>query len=203
MENQHEIFPFLRKLEDNYRAVREEVITILYNETVNQKAYFKPWPQKDIFTGEWDVFRLYAFGEQWVGNCKKCPVTTSFLQSIPGVVNAAFSSIAVGTHIDVHTGHDDSTYRCHLGLMAPEQNKLPTDTVFQDKSNRCGMQVEEKFFHWEEGKAFVFDDTQAHETWNYGDRTRIVLLIDFKRPEPGLPLEQVSTFYTDAVNTTL
>jgi len=26
----------------------------------------------------------------------------------------------------------------------------------------------------------VFDDTTEHEAWNRGDRTRIVLLIDFK-----------------------
>jgi beta-hydroxylase len=33
---------------------------------------------------------------------------------------------------------------------------------------------------WQEGKCLVFDDTTEHEAWNRGDRTRVVLLIDFK-----------------------
>jgi hypothetical protein len=27
----------------------------------------------------------------------------------------------------------------------------------------------------------VFDDTLEHEAWNWGDRTRFILLIDFKK----------------------
>jgi beta-hydroxylase len=37
---------------------------------------------------------------------------------------------------------------------------------------------------WQEGKCIVFDDTTEHEAWNKGDKTRVVLLLDFK-PNTG------------------
>jgi aspartate beta-hydroxylase len=36
---------------------------------------------------------------------------------------------------------------------------------------------------WEEGRAWVFDDTIEHEAWNESDRTRVILLFDIERPE--------------------
>ena len=45
----------------------------------------------------------------------------------------------------------------------------------------CGMRVGDIMYTWSSGKAFVFDDTEEHEAFNYGDRTRFILLIDFKK----------------------
>lgn len=40
--------------------------------------------------------------------------------------------------------------------------------------------------NWQDGKCLIFDDTVKHEAWNYSDKTRIVLLVDFKKPEVRL-----------------
>lgn len=35
---------------------------------------------------------------------------------------------------------------------------------------------------WKEGEAVVIDDTYPHEVWNDTDETRVVLLVQFRRP---------------------
>jgi aspartyl/asparaginyl beta-hydroxylase (cupin superfamily) len=37
--------------------------------------------------------------------------------------------------------------------------------------------------HWEEGKAWVFDDSIEHEAWNRSNETRVILLFETWRPE--------------------
>lgn len=59
---------------------------------------------------------------------------------------------------------------CHLGLIVPA------------KAEHCRISVGEGIYHWEAGKTFVFDDTRKHEVWNDTDETRVVLLIQFRRP---------------------
>ncbi|RYZ38714.1 MAG: hypothetical protein EOO71_22850 [Myxococcaceae bacterium] len=34
---------------------------------------------------------------------------------------------------------------------------------------------------WEEGRCFVFDDTQYHEVWQRSDRNRVILNVDVDR----------------------
>lgn len=195
MADQHEQFPFLRVLEDNYRAIKEEVTTILYNEDVNQKAYFAPWYEKELYRGEWDVFGLYIHGEKWETHCEKCPRTTALVEQIPGLVTAGFSSMSVGTRIVPHHRQSNAVYQAHLGLIVPRKPKIQVDTVFPNRLNYCSLRVEDDLYTWKEGEAFVFDDTKEHEAWNIGDRTRIVLMLQFNRPQPGLPLESVDTSY--------
>ena len=196
MKEQRDIFPFLKILEENYRAIREEVITILYNETVNDIAYFTPAASKGSYKGEWDVFRLFIAGVKWQPNCDKCPKTTKFLEQVPDLSSAYFSSMAVGTHIQAHSSANTENYRGHLGLIVPKKG-AKADTRFPGGLRHCGMRIEDEFYTLEEGDSFVFDERKEHELWNYGDRTRIVLSFSFKRPSPGRPLEKVGTFYSD------
>jgi beta-hydroxylase len=88
------------------------------------------------------------------------------IENIPNLVTAGFSSLRPGTHIAPHTGYPDGVLRCHLGLVVPETG--------------CGIRVGDETRHWEVGKCLVFDDTLEHEAWNHSDRTRVILLLDFK-----------------------
>ena len=196
MEEQRDIFPFLKPLEENYRAIREEVVTVLYNETVNNVAYFKPAASESSYKGEWDVFRLVIAGVKWQPHCDKCPKTVRFLDQVPGLTSAYFSTMAVGTHIKPNSSKNTEDYRAHLGLCVPKK-AVNADTRFPGGLRHCGMRINDEFYTWEEGEAFVFDDTKEHELWNYGDRTRIILSFRFNRPAPGRLLEKVGTFYSD------
>jgi beta-hydroxylase len=104
--------------------------------------------------------------------------------------------MAVGTHIKPNSSKNAEDYRAHLGLCVPKK-AANADTRFPGGLRHCGMRIDDEFYTWEEGEAFVFDDTKEHELWNYGDRTRIILSFRFNRPSPGRPLEKVGTFYSD------
>jgi beta-hydroxylase len=170
-------YPFIKTLEDNWKTVLEELDNILYNEVTNDKSYFKPWHEKDIYTGNWDVFGLYHNKKKLEQNCFFCPKTTALVESIPGMTTAGFSALDTGTKILPHVGYTDEVLRCHLGLITPKSTK-------NCQTPYCALQVEDKIYTWSPGKAFVFDDTKIHSAWNYGDRTRFVLLVDFERVGP-------------------
>ena len=183
--NQYELFPFLTKLEENWKDVLEELDSLLYTEAEASVSLFEAWHEKDIYEGDWDVYGLYEFGRRIPINCDRCPKTTALVESIPGMVTAGFSALAPGTHIKPHVGYTNEVLRCHLGLVVPKPlpsyDRRSTGPLVSDT---CGLVVGEQFYHWEPGKAFVFDDTITHEAYNYGDRTRFVLLIDFKKEAP-------------------
>ena len=178
-------FPIIQTLEDNWKAVLEELDNLLYDEASNNKNYFEPWPETDIYTGTWDVFGLYYMGQKLEKNCSFCPKTTALIESIPGMTTAGFSALEPETEITPHIGYTDSVLRCHLGLIVPQPVE-GRDTLLPT----CALQVEKEIYTWVPGRVFVFDDTKLHSAWNYGDRTRFVLLIDFLKnaTKPGLNL---------------
>lgn len=180
--DQYKLYPFLLTLEENWKAILDELDNLLYNEAANNKSYFVPWPETDIYEGDWDAFGLYFQGEKLEKNCEFCPKTTALVESIPGMTTAGFSALAPDTYISPHVGYTEEVLRCHLGLITPspkpKANQVESDCLLVQT---CGLQVDQYLHHWSPGKAFVFDDTLEHSAWNYGDRTRFILLIDFKR----------------------
>jgi beta-hydroxylase len=183
--NQYELFPFLTQLEENWKDVLEELDSLLYAEAEANVSLFQAWHEKEIYEGDWDVYGLYEFGKKNLKNCERCPKTTALVESIPGMTTAGFSALAPETYIKPHVGYTQEVLRCHLGLVVPKPlpayDRRATGSLIADT---CGLRVGDQFFHWEPGKAFVFDDTIEHEAYNYGDRTRFVLLIDFKKESP-------------------
>jgi ornithine lipid ester-linked acyl 2-hydroxylase len=151
-------FEFTHILEENWQVIKQELEQISRNDFID-------WPEKHLYGKGWETFGLYAFGIKLDKNCRICPETTKLVESIPGMVTAGFSSLLPGTHIAAHTGYPDGVLRCHLGLIG---------------CNDCSLRVADQIQDWQEGKCLVFDDTAEHEAWNRGDRTRVVLLLDFK-----------------------
>ncbi len=154
-----EDFPAIGLLEARWRDIRSELEQLA-------PQWFSQWPERDIYAGSWSVFGLYAFGQKIVESCVRCPITAECVESIPGMITAGFSALEPGTHIKPHRGYTGSVLRTHLGLVPAAD---------------CALRVGTETRSWEAGKAFVFDDTTEHEAWNRGERTRVVLLLDFKR----------------------
>lgn len=180
--DQHEQFPFLKDLEAGWKDALEELDNLLYAEVEANVSYFHPW-KETIYTGNWDVYSLYWQGKKDKKNCERCPKTTALVEAVPGMVSAGFSALAPNTHIEPHVGYTDEVLRCHLGLIVPKplldcdrRSSPPMD------AGTCWLRVGEDIYNWTPGKAFVFDDTIEHEALNCGDRTRFILLIDFKKP---------------------
>ncbi|MFD1693056.1 aspartyl/asparaginyl beta-hydroxylase domain-containing protein [Azotobacter chroococcum] len=102
--------------------------------------------------------------------CQQCPETARILSAVPGLNSAFFSILGPGAHIPRHTGVTKRILTCHLALVTPTP------------AERCRIQVAEQTASWREGECLVFDDTYPHEVWNDTEETRVVLLIQFKRP---------------------
>lgn len=71
-----------------------------------------------------------------------------------------------------HCGLTNQRLIAHLGLRVPEPAS-------------CGIRVGDQTGNWEQGKAFVFDDSYLHEAWNNGTEERWVLSVSFIHPELG------------------
>jgi ornithine lipid ester-linked acyl 2-hydroxylase len=151
-------FNFALHLETNWKKIREELAAL-------KGEHFIDWSERYLYKEGWQTFGLYAFGVKIDKNCRLCPETTKLVETIPGLVTAGFSALAPGTHIAPHTGYPEGLLRCHLGLVIPED---------------CAIRVSGDTRSWDEGKCLVFDDTWDHEAWNKSDRTRVILLLDFK-----------------------
>jgi beta-hydroxylase len=118
----------------------------------------------------WRTFILYGFGTKLEKNCRKAPLTTRLLESVPNLQTAWFSILGPGYHIPAHRGVSKGILRSHLGLIIPKE------------AEKCRLRVDDKIQVWRPGEIFVFDDTYEHEVWNDTDEERVILLFDFDRP---------------------
>jgi beta-hydroxylase len=118
----------------------------------------------------WKTFFFSGFGVGSEHNRALCPETARALDRIPNVELALFSILAPGLHIPRHAGVSKGLIRCHLAL------KVPRD------SEKVVMHIGSTRFHWQEGRAIVFDDTYKHEVFNGTDEERVVLIVDTPRP---------------------
>jgi ornithine lipid ester-linked acyl 2-hydroxylase len=165
------IFPWVAELEREWRAIRAELERVLMRQDELPPFQMLATDVKTITTDErWKTFFLVGFGVKSERNIARCPQTWRIVQNIPGLKTAMFSIFEPGKHLPAHRGPYNGVLRLHLGLIVPE----PRD--------RIAIRVANQIYHWQEGKAVVFDDAYEHEAWNDSDKTRVVLFVDFVKP---------------------
>ena len=120
--------------------------------------------------GDWKSFFLYGYGARIDANCARAPKTVALIERIPHLNTAFFSILAPGAHIPRHRGVTKGLVTWHLGLRTPAHPE------------RCCMQVDAEWTQWQAGDSFLFDDTYEHEVWNDTDETRVILLVQVRRP---------------------
>ena len=164
-------FPWTSLLEENWAAIRTELEhVLLYNDSLPNLQDIQNEQKVITSDNKWKTFFFYGFGMRAEQNCALCPNTAAVLEQIPGLLTAFFSILHPKKHIPAHKGLFKGIIRTHLGLIIPGKN------------GECRMKLHDQTLHWQEGKAFVFDDTYQHEVWNDSDNIRVVLLIDTIRP---------------------
>jgi len=164
-------FEWLGALEANWEAIRDEALGVLkHRDGIPPLAQISPDHKGLDSQDKWRSFFLWGYGFKVDGNCERCPETTAALTHVPGLRTAMFSIHAPGMAIPPHKGVTAGMCVFHLGL------KVPKDT------ENCAIRVQDQIVHWQNGEAFVFDDTREHETWNRTDDERVILLIQFDRP---------------------
>ncbi len=154
---------FLKPLELNFRIILEEYQQI--------KNYIRvEWPEKELHNGKWTVFNLIGFGNRNIENCSRCPKTVEILDSIDIPFIAGYSFLEPGCVIEPHTGYTDDVIRVHLGVDIPSNNP-----------SICGIIVGDETRPWIKGRVFAFNDRIEHSAWNYTDKPRAVLLVDYPK----------------------
>ena len=122
---------------------------------------------------KWSAFFLWRDGQRIDANADRCPVTAGLLSRAPlaevaGYAPTAFFSILdKKTHIPPHTGVTNSRLIVHLPLVVPRG---------------CRFRVGSETREWQEGSAWVFDDSIEHEAWNDSDVPRAILIFDTWNP---------------------
>ncbi len=81
-----------------------------------------------------------------------------------------FSILEPGKHLPPHRGPYNGVLRLHLGLIVPEPRE------------QLSIRVENDVYRWHEGEPVIFDDAYEYEAWNLTPHTRMVLLVDFRKP---------------------
>lgn len=173
-------FPWLDALEAATGDIRTELIEVMkhdgaFSPYVEGKADRPPMDMHGMQNNpDWSAFYLWKDGEIVPENAGRCPKTVAAMKNIPltqiknRTPSVLFSLLRPGAHIPAHHGFINVRLICHLPLIVP---------------GNCSFRVGNDVRNWQEGKAWVFDDTMEHEAWNRSDKTRVILLFDIWRPE--------------------
>ena len=167
-------FAWTQLLRENWHAIRDEAIGAALDRQSPSLSSISPDHRAIAPVDQWRSFFLWGYGYCVEENLERCPVTAATVARIPNLNTAFFSILAPGTHIPAHRGVTKGLITCHLGLIVPRDGNVR-------------MRVGDRVVRWAEGETLVFDDTYDHEVWNDAANTRVVLLIQVRRPlrNPG------------------
>ena len=164
------VFPWIKTLEANWRAIRRELDSVLERKQELPSFHEITAEVAGLSDDKWKTFLLAGYGLKSEQNIARCPETWRILRAVPGLKTAMFSILEPGKYIPPHHGPYNGVLRLHLGLKVPEPRE------------QSAIRVDQKLYHWREGEAVVFDDAFEHEAWNRTQGTRVVLFLDFVRP---------------------
>jgi beta-hydroxylase len=168
-------FDWTQLLRANWEGIRDEALGVaMRHGAAPPLAQVSPDHRAIAPIDKWRSYFLWGYGYRIDEALDACPVTASTVAQIPGLNSAFFSILAPGTHIPSHRGVTKALVTCHLGLIVPRDGDVR-------------MRIGDRVVRWAEGETLVFDDTYDHEVWNDTAGTRVVLLIQFRRPlrQPG------------------
>lgn len=168
---QPDIFDWTDSLQESWKEIAREASEILnHREAVPPLKDISPDHARIAGDGNWKSFFLVGYGYDVPENCARAPKTAALVKNIPDLNSAFFSILEPGAVIPRHRGVTRGLVTCHLGLDIPTPRE------------NCWMQVNEETVHWENGKWLIFDDSYFHEVANETDQTRVILLVQVKRP---------------------
>ena len=168
-----EVFKALRKIDQSFAVVREEVLAVL-PEKHRIPRYHEVDGTQEFLAGDGDWRMLYVHmhgsGDR-IPTRRLCPRTAALVDEIPDVCGAYLSILDAGKSIAPHSAPYLGNLRYHLGLVVPEDNPP-------------SIRIRDEYYTWRKGESVLFDDTLEHEVFNEADSIRVVLIVDVMRPLP-------------------
>ena len=172
-------FPWLDAFERETDAIRAEFLTAQAGDEgftpymqYGDDQPLRQWAELNNSL-RWSAFHLVEAGKVNDANAQRCPRTMALLAGAPQPDQpgrtpvAMFSVLKPKTRIPPHCGVSNVRLVTHVPLVVPPG---------------CGFRVGNDVRAWEEGKAWVFDDTIEHEAWNDSDLPRAILMFDIWHP---------------------
>lgn len=189
-------FPWLDAVEAATGDIRDEL-----HEVLKLDGAFAPYIEADptrppvdhhmVNSTDWTAFYLWKNGEKIPENAARCPKTLTALKDAPLAQIPArcptvlFSALKPHAHLPSHNGFINVRLICHLPLIVP---------------GPCEFRVGNDVRYWQEGKAWVFDDSVQHEARNTTDKLRVILLFDIWRPEISIEERALIGTMFEAIN---
>lgn len=155
-------------LEENFDAIRSEVLQFFGENPEAFQANFTPYAYKEQ---GWRTINLYSYFLRNRENCARLPITDSIVRQIPDMSMAQVAVLNPQTRVKAHFGDTNGVLRMHMGIVVPAG--LPN----------VGIRMQREDHPWEEGKVFAISISHRHFAWNDTDHHRIVLVVDRVRPE--------------------
>ena len=160
-------FPELKPLQDNWLAIRDEILAYEKKNGVIKGLDSNPYVAPQIEGIEWSNMFLENFMIRHHKNRKKFPFLSSVIDQVPNCTFAVISVLSPDTVIIPHYGDTNGIVRSHLGLIIPDTLPL------------CGIKVGDEEQGWEDGGLTLFTEAYLHGAWNKTKEKRYVLVLDF------------------------
>lgn len=160
-------FDWAIDFQKNWRLIRDELTAYLNQH--EPEAYFNSSMVNTQNT--WKTISLKWWDIEFRKRQASFPITTSILKKYPALLSLSFNQLEPHGRILPHCGDTNAIYRCHLGLVVPDQ--LPS----------TGFRVREETRSWKEGEWLVFMDAYNHEAFNQSEKKRVIMVVDVLRPE--------------------
>lgn len=161
-----EMFPYLRRLSENYEIILGEFLAVA-------DSRLKPMIDSHITTTGWKGFPLMSSAYRFRSNWQLCPATVSLIRDIPGLYAAGFYVLEPHTELPAHKNFPMDIYRMHMGLIVPED---------------CAFRVAGELKAWQKKQWMVFCPEIEHEGYNRADTRRVIFLLDVWRNPNHRPL---------------
>lgn len=160
-----EQIPEAAYIKGKYKIIKEEIEAFFIK---NNEQELKPGliPHSSWDGSGWKSIGLYIFGFKRSQNCKKFPVLTKIVESIPNMTSAQISVMKPNSSLKPHIDDTSAVARIHLGIKIPGQ--LP----------ELGFRMAGKEVTWNEGELLILSSIRPHYAWNYTKENRIVVIID-------------------------
>ncbi len=164
----YKLFPEARRLEAKFDQIRSEVDALIARRDLPQYRDIDPVRAAEV-SPDWRLYYAYMLGEPNPMAYQDCPTIVSFAENTPQVVNAFISILEPGVKLNAHNGPYAGILRYHLALQVPS-------------TNPPSLRVDTEYHTWRERESVLIDDTFEHEVRNESNESRIVLIIDIRRP---------------------
>lgn len=160
--------PAKQILEDNYEAIRDEVLDFYENRSEHLRTN---WLQWGYSISGWKTIDLYSYGMRTPKACEQFPVLESIAKQVPGMMLVQVSVLKPGARIRPHISETSALIRSHLPIVIP--GTLP----------ELGIRVGAETRGWEPGKVIALNIAHRHEAWNLTEQPRIVVMVDCIHPD--------------------